>query len=69
MNASGILSPSAVNGSEDHERAQLWTETQDRLEQLLPGFLDDLVPTPTPLASSTNPAPVTGDSPTDALPA
>lgn len=48
MNASDMLvrpTPSQPLGNE--ERDLLWKETAERLEQFLPGFLDDLIPAPT----------------------
>lgn len=47
MNASNILLPPQA-GTEGEELAQLWTETRDRLEQFLPGFLSELIPAPPP---------------------
>jgi len=54
MNASNILIPPQGNTQEE-ELVLLWTETRDRLEQFLPGFLSELVPTSPPNPGSAAP--------------
>jgi len=46
MNASNTLLPPPLQAHS--ELTLLWTETRNRLERFLPGFLDELVPTPSP---------------------
>lgn len=57
MNTSGVLRPPVVpNGREDEAISQIdeevqrrrWGATKERLESFLPGFLDEVIPTPEP---------------------
>ena len=47
MNASDILVRPSQSQPLGGERDLLWKETAERLEQFLPGFLDDLIPAAT----------------------
>jgi brefeldin A-resistance guanine nucleotide exchange factor 1 len=44
MNAAGILSPPGMQQT-DLQRT-LWTNTQERMERFLPGFLLEIIPPP-----------------------
>lgn len=59
MNASDLLvhpSPNSSNTDSDgpDEAVLLWNETQDRLEQFLPGLIQELIPPP-PLPATLEP--------------
>jgi len=46
MNATGILVPPPIDNDDARQDRQrtLWSATYERIEQFLPGFLDDIVP-------------------------
>lgn len=46
MNATGILVPPPAENDDARQDRQrtLWSATYERIEQFLPGFLDDIVP-------------------------
>ncbi|OJT08688.1 hypothetical protein TRAPUB_414 [Trametes pubescens] len=49
MNATGLLVPPTSPEDVRNERqASVWAATHERIERFLPGFLDDIVPTPPP---------------------
>ncbi|EED83660.1 predicted protein [Postia placenta Mad-698-R] len=49
MSATGILvPPSSPDSRRDDAQQQLWTTTHEKIERFLPGFLDDVLPSPAP---------------------
>lgn len=62
MNATGLLVPPTSPEDVRNERqASVWAATHERIERFLPGFLDDIVPTPPPQPAeppASQPAPV-----------
>lgn len=50
MNAMGILVPPSSSPAEKQTERQkeLWEATHERIERFLPGFLDDVIPSPPP---------------------
>ncbi|KAL1944754.1 hypothetical protein VTO73DRAFT_3184 [Trametes versicolor] len=62
MNATGLLMPPTSPEDVRNERqASVWAATHERIERFLPGFLDDIVPTPPPQPAeppASQPAPV-----------
>lgn len=68
MNASDLLvhpSPesSNANTNEPDEALMLWNETQDRLEQFLPGLIQELIPPPLPPNTSATTEPTNATTP------
>ncbi|KAI0637119.1 Sec7-domain-containing protein [Trametes polyzona] len=58
MNATGLLVPPTLpEDTRDERQASLWDATHERIERFLPGFLDDIIPTPPP-PPPPQPAPV-----------
>lgn len=48
MNAAGILvPPQETDDKQDELHRTLWTATHERMERFLPGFLTDVIPSPT----------------------
>lgn len=68
MNASDILVRPSQSQSLGRERDLLWKETTERLEQFLPGFLDDLIPAATTPMPPPALAAETPEVPTNAAP-
>ncbi|KAF9518905.1 hypothetical protein BS47DRAFT_1379647 [Hydnum rufescens UP504] len=67
MHASGILVPppappsspgGLITDSRDEEQRLMWNETLDRMTPFIPGFLEDLIPSPPPPTSSTSAPPL-----------
>ncbi|ESK85960.1 golgi-specific brefeldin a-resistance guanine nucleotide exchange factor 1 (bfa-resistant gef 1) [Moniliophthora roreri MCA 2997] len=46
MNAAQILVPPSPQDNRDQRQRTLWTATSERLERFLPGFLNEVIPTP-----------------------
>ncbi|CDO70750.1 hypothetical protein BN946_scf184798.g65 [Trametes cinnabarina] len=59
MNAAGLLvPPTTPEDTRDERQVSLWAATHERIERFLPGFLDELIPTPPPQpAGAAAPAP------------
>ena len=55
MNAMDILVPPAPADTRSERQKELWQATHERIERFLPGFLDEVLPSPPPPALS--PAP------------
>ncbi|KAI0721619.1 Sec7-domain-containing protein [Cerioporus squamosus] len=57
MNATGLLvPPSSPEDDRDERQVALWAATHERIERFLPGFLDEIIPTPPPKSAAV-PAP------------
>ncbi|KAI0361936.1 Sec7-domain-containing protein [Trametes cingulata] len=49
MNATGLLvPPTSPEDTRNERQVALWAATHERVERFLPGFLDDIIPTPPP---------------------
>jgi len=49
MNASNILvPPSSPEDTRTPSQASLWQSTHEKMDSFLPGFLDELIPSPLP---------------------
>ena len=48
MNAMDILVPPPTPDTRDQRAKDIWNATHERIERFLPGFLDEVVPTPPP---------------------
>ncbi|KAH8117228.1 Sec7-domain-containing protein [Phellopilus nigrolimitatus] len=46
MNTTDILVPPSANDQRDERQKELWNATHERIERFLPGFLDDVIPSP-----------------------
>lgn len=51
MNSMDILVPPAVPDSRDQRTEAMWNATHERMERFLPGFLDEIIPSPPPPAA------------------
>ncbi|KAI0374734.1 Sec7-domain-containing protein [Pilatotrama ljubarskyi] len=64
MNATGLLvPPRSPEDTRNERQIALWAATHERVERFLPGFLDDIIPTPAPQPEA---APASQPSPTPA---
>ncbi|OCF55504.1 Sec7 domain-containing protein [Kwoniella mangroviensis CBS 10435] len=55
MHSSNLLVPPPATGTEDTrtpEQRELWDKSVERIERVLPGFLDEAIPPPTPAPAS-----------------
>lgn len=61
MNTSGALRPptmpheredEAISQIDEEVQLRRWAATEERLESFLPGFLDEVIPTPEPTAAT-----------------
>jgi brefeldin A-resistance guanine nucleotide exchange factor 1 len=48
MNASGDLIPPSPEDHRTEKQRALWAATHERIERFLPGFLNEVIPTPPP---------------------
>ena len=48
MNASDILVPPSLEDHRSEKQRALWAATHERIERFLPGFLDEVIPSPLP---------------------
>ncbi|KAI0781091.1 Sec7-domain-containing protein [Trametes elegans] len=66
MNATGLLvPPTSPEETRDERQIALWAATHERIERFLPGFLDEIIPTPPPQPTP-GPAPAHSAEPTEA---
>ncbi|KAH9901236.1 Sec7-domain-containing protein [Cubamyces lactineus] len=60
MNATGLLvPPTSPEDTRDERQISLWAATHERIERFLPGFLDEIIPTPPPQPAPAPPAQAT----------
>ncbi|KAI8998783.1 Sec7-domain-containing protein [Trametes punicea] len=57
MNATSLLIPPTSPETRNERQVSLWAATHERIERFLPGFLDEIIPTP-PLQPASQAAPV-----------
>ena len=56
MNATGLLVPPSTPEDDRGERqVALWAATHERIERVLPGFLEEIVPVPPPKSAGAPP--------------
>lgn len=48
MNSMDILVPPTVPDVRDQRSEAMWNATHERIERFLPGFLDEIIPSPSP---------------------
>ncbi|KAI5124326.1 hypothetical protein M0805_008933 [Coniferiporia weirii] len=63
MNAMDILVPPCTPEQRNERQRQLWDATHERIERFLPGFLDEIIPSPLPPPSAVATPESKADSP------
>lgn len=67
MQSSGFLAPPITPDTRTDKQKLLWTTAYNRIERFLPGFLNEVIPTPAPPKAEA-PAPPKADAPAPASP-